>query len=117
MLFSESSEPWICGVTPGIVGAPFSGRLAPPLALNQSNRVRIATGGATSVPALASGLIAGPRYTNWKLCGLPAGDDESAMLFEIAATYFAKLAVSDHFCSPVGSNTMPARGLNALSCA
>ena len=34
---------------------------------------------------------------NCSVCGLPAGDDESAMLFEMAATYFAKLPVIDHF--------------------
>jgi hypothetical protein len=54
---------------------------------------------------------------NWKLCGLPAGDDESAMLLAMALTYFAKLAVTDHFCSPVGSQMMLTRGLNALSFA
>ena len=54
---------------------------------------------------------------NWKFCGLPAGDDESAMLLAIAETYLAKLPVTDHFCSPVGSHTKPARGLKALSCA
>jgi len=42
--------------------------------------------------------------------GQASKDVESAMLFEIAETYFAKLAFTDHFCSPVGSHTMPARG-------
>src|SRR5215468_5953785 len=54
---------------------------------------------------------------NWNVCGLPAGDDESATLLAIADTYFAKLAVTDHFWSPAGSHTMPTRGLQALSCA
>src|SRR5262249_44793748 len=95
-LFGESSEPWICGVTPGIVGAPFNGKFGPPLALNQLKSVTRASALETSGP-FAFALIAGPRYANWSVCGLPAGDDESAMLFEIAATYFAKLPVTDHF--------------------
>ena len=39
------------------------------------------------------------------------------MLLAIAATYFAKLAVTDHLPSPFGSHTTPTRGLNALSFA
>src|SRR5262245_24687129 len=37
------------------------------------------------------------------------------MLFEIAATYFAKLPVIDQTPTPVGSQMMPRRGLNAAS--
>src|SRR5580765_1395530 len=99
-----------------MLGAPLSGRLAPPFALYQANTVAIASGVAVSGP-FAFALTFGPRYTNRNCWGLPAGDDESAMLLEIAATYFAKLAVTDHFWSPAGSHTTPARGLNALSCA
>src|SRR5262245_5581599 len=37
------------------------------------------------------------------------------MLLEIAATYFAKLPVTDQTPTPVGSHTMPMRGLRAAS--
>src|SRR5438552_2121412 len=39
------------------------------------------------------------------------------MLFEIAATYFAKLAVTAQSPLPLGSHTTPRRGLKALSFA
>src|SRR3989441_12732426 len=97
----ESSDPRICGVMPGIVGWLWSGRFAPPLAANQSNTDRIASGVAVSGP-LAFALIDGPRYVKRNCCGLPAGDDEAAMLLEVAATDFAKLAFTDHVRSPVG---------------
>ena len=52
---------------------------------------------------------------NWRVCGLPAADDASAMLLATAVTYFATLPVTDHRPSPVGSNTTPSRGLHASS--
>jgi hypothetical protein len=50
----------IWGVTPGIVGAPLSGRFGPPLAKNQSNTARIACAVGTSVVVPAP-LMLGPR--------------------------------------------------------
>jgi hypothetical protein len=57
-LFGESSEPWICGETPGIVGAPNKGRVAPPLASNHENTARIASG--VEVCTAPFGLMLGP---------------------------------------------------------
>src|SRR4051812_35217130 len=59
----------------------------------------------------------GPRYVYWNAAAWPPADDESAMLFEIAATYLAKLPVTDHFWSTIGSKITPTRGLNAESFA
>src|ERR1700719_1684124 len=51
------------------------------------------------------------------VAGLPAADEEWAMLFAIAATYLPTLALTDQAPSPFGSQTMPIRGLSALSLA
>ena len=48
------------GVTPGMLGAPFSGRLGPPLALYQSNTCRMATSEVTGF-AVPGGLMSAPR--------------------------------------------------------
>jgi hypothetical protein len=48
---------------------------------------------------------------------LPAADDVLATPLLSAATYFAKLVVTDQSPLPVGSHTMPSRGLQALSLA
>jgi hypothetical protein len=53
----------------------------------------------------------------WICAGLPAAEDESAIELFSPATYFAKLPVTAHRPLPVGSHTMPTRGLNALSSA
>src|SRR4030095_10962076 len=52
-----------------------------------------------------------------RFCGLPLDADESATGLEIAATYLATLAVTFQAPWPVGSQTMPSRGLHALSWA
>src|SRR5262245_52379254 len=102
------------GVSPGIVGAPASGSVDPPFALNQLKTAVTASAVGVTGPFA---LIEGPRYTNRKVCGLPAADPESAILFEIPDTYFAKLPEIDQAPEPVGSQTTPTRGLRALSLA
>ena len=59
----------------------------------------------------------GPPYRNVRVCGLPPAADESATGLEIAATYFATLAVTLHAAVPVGSQMIPSRGLQAESLA
>ena len=68
----------------------------PPAALNHAKSCWSATSGVTRFVAFTSGLIAGPRYAYCNVAGFPAADDESAMELFRPATYFAKLAVTDH---------------------
>src|SRR3954467_2820507 len=52
---------------------------------------------------------------NGRVWGLPPAADESAIGFEIAAMYFAALAVTLHLPFPVGPKPMPRRGPHPLS--
>jgi hypothetical protein len=54
---------------------------------------------------------------NCRVWGLPPAADESATAFEIAAMYFAALAVTLQVPLPVGSQMIPKRGLHPLSLA
>ena len=56
----DERVPAICGVMPGIVGAPFSGSVGPPLAKNQSNTDCIAAAVGVGV-AVPGPLMLGPR--------------------------------------------------------
>ena len=56
----EDSPSAIRGVTPGIVGAPLSGRFGPPLAKNQSKTERMARAVGTGV-VVPGPLMLSPR--------------------------------------------------------
>src|SRR5687768_13161190 len=102
------------GVTPGISGVLLSGRFEAPFALYQAKTCRMATSGSTRLAA-PGGLMSAPPYRNWRVSGLPAADEASAMELATAVTYFETLPVTDHRPSPSGSTTTPRRGLHASS--
>src|ERR1700704_5872408 len=77
----------------------------------------MAVGESMSVAPVASGWMAGPLYWYRNSAAFPPADELSAMPVAMAAVYCPTLPLSDHWPVPVGSQTMPSRGLSALSFA